>query len=163
MDRHGVAPPRDDAALLVVRVARRQDGPGVVGAVGRQARRAFRPTPESVPASRRFARDILGGWNRTELADRALLAVSELMTNAVIHTASPILLTLRLTPDATLWVGVQDESDRFVAPRRAAEDDISGRGLAIVEMLSDRWGVEIAPGRSGKTVWFELGIPVPAP
>jgi serine phosphatase RsbU (regulator of sigma subunit)/anti-sigma regulatory factor (Ser/Thr protein kinase) len=161
------APPRDDAALLVVRVLPDRDGappPPTDAPQGRQARRVFRPTPESVPAARRFARDILGGWDLAELAelaDRALLAVSELMTNAVIHTASPILLTLRLVGGETLRIGVHDESDRFVTPRLAAEDDISGRGLAIVEMLSDDWGVEIAPGRSGKTVWCELGAKVP--
>jgi len=146
---------RDDAALLVVRLVD-PPGPDARGSGGR-AHRLLRPSPESVPAARRFVRDILTGWDLTGLEDAAALAVSELVTNAVVHTASAVRLTLRRLGPDRLWIGVHDDSDRFPGARRAADDDISGRGLAIVEMVADSWGVEPGTSGSGKTVWAELG------
>lgn len=152
--RDGRAEQRDDAALLVVRLGD-PPGPDVRGSGGR-AHRLLRSGPESVPAARRFVRDILTGWDLTGLEDAATLAVSELVTNAVVHTSSAIRLSLRRTGPDRVWIGVHDDSDRFPGPRRAADDDISGRGLAIVEMVADSWGVEPGTCGSGKTVWAEL-------
>jgi two-component sensor histidine kinase len=90
------------------------------------------------------------------VGDEAELSVSELVTNAVLHTASDVRLTLRREGAAGVWIGVQDDSDRMPQRTEAADDDIAGRGLAIVELVADAWGVDAAPGGAGKTVWLTL-------
>ncbi|MDQ3945660.1 MAG: ATP-binding protein, partial [Actinomycetota bacterium] len=55
----------------------------------------------------------------------------------------------------TVRVEVMDASESAPAPRVAADEDVSGRGLALVESLARRWGVDPAVG-GGKTVWFEV-------
>jgi GAF domain-containing protein/anti-sigma regulatory factor (Ser/Thr protein kinase) len=151
----GRGPARDDAALLAVRSLRA--GPGGVPQAGdAPAHRVFRPGAESTAAARRFVRDILAGWGLSVLEHSATLAVSELVTNTVLHTASPIHVTLRRSGGGGLWIGVYDDSDRYVRYCRSAGDDISGRGLMIVDTLADSWGVTPTPDGSGKTVWLEL-------
>jgi len=138
---------RDDAALLAVRLTSRPATDGV--------RRSFGPYPAAVPAARTFVTDILAGWRMSRLADAAGLVVSELVTNAVVHTAGPIQLIMRRLPSDRLWLGVRDDSDRMPQRRPVALDDLGGRGLAIIDRLADGWGVTSGDG-SGKTVWLEL-------
>ena len=85
-----------------------------------------------------------------------MLGVCELVTNALLHTTSPIQLTMHQTADVRLWIGVQDDSDRQPQPRNPDADEIAGRGLAIVAALADRWGVDADLSGGGKTVWMEL-------
>jgi hypothetical protein len=61
---------------------------------------------------------------------------------------------VRLMP-GTVRVAVMDTSDAPLARRAAAEEDVSGRGLALVESLARRWGVDPVAG-GGKAVWFEV-------
>ena len=86
--------------------------------------------------------------------DEAELLVSELVTNAVVHGAPPV--TVNVECDGTdLRVAVTDGSDRSPVPRQADPDAESGRGIYLVDVISDRWG--IAPSRGhGKAVWFTL-------
>jgi anti-sigma regulatory factor (Ser/Thr protein kinase) len=87
-----------------------------------------------------------------ELRARLRLVVSELVTNAVRHGEGAI--ELRLWRDGTAVRGeVFDEGGGFEhEARHDAWDDVSGRGLGIVERLTRRWGI-----REGTThVWFEL-------
>jgi anti-sigma regulatory factor (Ser/Thr protein kinase) len=84
--------------------------------------------------------------------DDALLMVSELVTNACVHTGSEI--TLHVYADAeVLRVEVGDSGD---LPPVLEEWDgrAGGLGLQLVDQLSDRWGWEPGPG-GGKVVWFE--------
>jgi anti-sigma regulatory factor (Ser/Thr protein kinase) len=87
-------------------------------------------------------------------AETAILIVSELVTNAVVHSASSVIsCTLRLG-GGLLYIEVTDEGtgEREPAVREAAADDVSGRGLLLVSTLSKAWGVTFAvPG--GLTVW----------
>ncbi len=80
--------------------------------------------------------------------------MSELVTNAVLHAGSDVEVMVRLT-DTAARIEVTDASANDVAPRDAASDEDSGRGLALVGNLARRWGVRPAPG-GGKTVWFEI-------
>jgi anti-sigma regulatory factor (Ser/Thr protein kinase) len=87
--------------------------------------------------------------------DAASLLVSELVTNAVVHAGSAVDVVVGHEGiHATLRVEVHDSSER--APRMGGFDldALSGRGLALVEAMSDRWGVE--KDDAGKRVWFEL-------
>lgn len=144
----------DDGAVLVARLTGRRLSLPDHGAA-RQVRRLFGPFTESPRAARQFVRDVLAAWGSADLIDSGQLAVSELVTNAIVHTTSAIGLTLRSSSPGQLWVGVRDDSDRMAGPRAAATDDISGRGLAIVELLADSWGIDRSSG-SGKTVWCVL-------
>ena len=86
----------------------------------------------------------------------AALVVTELVTNAVRHGDEPIELHVDLT-DGTLRVEVAD-SDRHVDDVHIAAgttDSVTGRGLALVEGFSHRWGADGQADR-GKTVWAEL-------
>jgi len=105
-------------------------------------------------AARRFVSEALHLWELDDLTDTVTLLVSELVTNAVVHAGSDVEVMVRLTVDAAI-VAVTDTSELAPAPREAADDETSGRGLALVEAMARRWGVDSRPG-GGKTVWFEV-------
>lgn len=112
------------------------------------------PSTDSVPAARRFVREALRG---TEVdVDTALLLVSEVVTNAVLHARSNVRVVVE-PGTAVARVEVHDGSP--VPPRRHTFSTMSatGRGLRLLEQLALEWGVE--PGTDGKTVWFEVGPP----
>jgi len=95
------------------------------------------------------------GWSiDADRYETARLLVSELVANAVTHAETDVTLQLDFS-DERLRVEVRDQADGQPQPRRPRRDELSGRGLMIVEALADRWGVEPTP--PGKTVWFELG------
>jgi anti-sigma regulatory factor (Ser/Thr protein kinase) len=86
--------------------------------------------------------------------DDAALVLSELVGNAVRHAEGDMLqVRLRRTADV-LRIAVQDGSTVHPAPRQAAYDDESGRGMLIIEALSQRWGCQ--PLADGKIVWAEV-------
>ncbi|MFJ2867092.1 ATP-binding protein [Kitasatospora sp. NPDC087314] len=100
------------------------------------------------------------------VAETVVLVVSELVTNAVVHTGCPAVLRLCLPveedpaagePPGPLRVEVADASQAAPAPRHAGadEDATNGRGLELVELLCERWGWY--PDGSGKRVWCEIG------
>lgn len=157
VQRPADAPPLpDDAALLVVRL--RDDLAGT--APGRVASRTFRATPAATPSSRHFLLDVLAAWQLHDLQDVAGLAASELVTNAVLHTAGDVHLTVRRLGESQIWIGVTDDSDRLPHLHHAEAEDIAGRGLAIVDLVSDEWGVDL-DAAGGKTVWLRLSRSTP--
>lgn len=120
------------------------------------ARARLEAQPQSAASARRFIDETLRRWQCDELFDVVGLLTSELVTNAILHAHSEIELSVRLTPNS-VRIDVADHSDRLPAPREAAEEDTSGRGLGLVEALATSWGVDERPG--GKSVWFELPRP----
>lgn len=83
----------------------------------------------------------------------ALLLASELVTNAALHGRSE--LVVELTVDAAVvHVAVADENSRFPQPQPEDPDALDGRGMALVDALAARHGIEVRP--LGKAVWFEL-------
>jgi hypothetical protein len=133
------------------RTAVRPDG--AVLAAGHACSRVYLPLPESVPAARHFVVDVLRSWGHGELCPDAALIVSELATNALHHAGSPFRAVVDRRRGA-LRVGVEDATDLPLQRRDTALDDVSGRGVDIVEALSERWGYSPLPG--GKIVWAEL-------
>ncbi|MFE2595555.1 ATP-binding protein [Streptomyces sp. NPDC059396] len=95
-----------------------------------------------------------------EPGETAALLLSELVTNALRHGSPPgreIAVTL-LRLDGLLKMEVEDAGDLLPRPRDPGLDDECGRGLALVAVLSDDWGV--APRRGpGKRVWLTLKVP----
>ncbi|MFC5636331.1 ATP-binding protein [Streptomyces bullii] len=121
----------------------------------------IRPDPAEVGRARRWARSRLAGSGiqaDEPLAETLILLVSELVTNAVVHTGCPAVLRLSLpgaaAEGATVRLEVADRSDRAPVPRCVDGDATGGRGLALVDGLADRWGWS-AEG-AGKRIWCEL-------
>ncbi|MFI1757497.1 ATP-binding protein [Streptomyces sp. NPDC020571] len=123
-----------------------------------------RPDPSEVGRARRWARSRLAGSGiRADepLAETLVLLVSELVTNAVVHTGRSAVLRLVLpgavteeTEEATVRLEVEDASDRAPVPRCAGGEATGGRGLALVDGLADRWGW--SREGTGKRIWCEL-------
>lgn len=112
---------------------------------------------EAVREARGTVRRLLEGWGLGGLGETAELCASELATNAVLHAQSPVLLAVALRPDA-VRVEVEDESPGALSAGELVDDGAeSGRGLALVDALTECWGVE--QHLAGKTVWFELRRP----
>ena len=111
------------------------------------------PEPRSPRAARRFVADALSSWHGEHWEAAAALLVTELVTNAVLHARTPITVQL-VQAGARLRIEVSDGSPRRPAPRAYDVDATTGRGLALVERLGSRWGVELKA--QGKTVWVEL-------
>ena len=112
---------------------------------------------EAVREARGTVRRLLERWGLAGLGETAELCASELATNAVLHAQSPLLLAVVLLPDA-VRVEVEDAAPGPIEPGALVDDGAeSGRGLAIVDALTESWGVE--QRSAGKTVWFELRRP----
>ena len=98
-------------------------------------------------------------WGAGERSDEVELVADELITNALMHTEGSAIVTLRVLngTERRLRVEVEDSSSALPRRREAGEDGVSGRGLLLVDLLTDVWGVE-ARG-SGKCVWCEFLFP----
>jgi anti-sigma regulatory factor (Ser/Thr protein kinase) len=112
------------------------------------------PVSREAPAlAREFLRGTTCSEHHRAVVDDAVLMVSELVTNSVLHGGPPIVVAVDCTGDA-LQVRVRDGSPHTPQPRQAAQEDENGRGLALVAEMSDDWGVDPEP--DGKYVWFVL-------
>ncbi|MET9803976.1 ATP-binding protein [Streptomyces sp. NPDC006368] len=110
---------------------------------------------------RRILRMFLTRWDMAELTDAAELAMTELVANVVRHVPGRRCTMLILRRPEGLRVEVTDGSDRPpLTERRADALDEGGRGLLLVEAVTDRWGT--VPLAGGKTVWFECDAKRPA-
>jgi anti-sigma regulatory factor (Ser/Thr protein kinase) len=119
----------------------------------RQARR-FDCQPESVAGARHFVRNLLSEEPR-ETVEAAELMVSELATNSVLHADSDFELAI-LRSREEIRVEVSDHGRGQPVPRSPTPQEQSGRGLQIVQALSEDWGIIPSPG--GKLVWFTLPL-----
>ncbi|MEU9980531.1 SpoIIE family protein phosphatase [Streptomyces sp. NPDC050856] len=113
--------------------------------------------PERIAVARRQLRELLHDWADGEQVDSAVLMVSEMVTNVLVHTDGDALLVAEATGEhgtRRLRVEVADASDELPHRRRPGEMASSGRGLILMEMLAHAWGVD--PRGEGKSIWFEL-------
>jgi anti-sigma regulatory factor (Ser/Thr protein kinase) len=124
------------------------------------------PDPAEVGRARRWARSrLIGSGIRDDepLAETLILLISELVTNAVVHTGCPAVLRMLFGSaggSETVRVEVADASCRPPQQRHAEGEDTNGRGLELVDGLADRWGWQ--PEGAGKRIWCEVdrGAPV---
>lgn len=112
--------------------------------------------PESAGVARRLTRAVvLSHWKLSpQLAEDAVLLVSELVGNAVLHTGARSFGLRMARRRGWMKVDVRDPSRGLPCLLPVQELDISGRGLFLVNKLSGRWGVDLLP--RGKTTWFEM-------
>jgi anti-sigma regulatory factor (Ser/Thr protein kinase) len=110
------------------------------------------PVVGSAADARTFVDRTLQDWHCEEFVVDARLVITELVSNGVNHAGTPIEIVLELEPHA-LRIMVTDGSVQELVMVRARSTDERGRGLALVDLCSDRWGVEIF--RDHKTVWAE--------
>lgn len=143
----------DDLALMLLR----RDAAST-GRLSHPLRHRVVPgDPQSLSQARRLIRAVAHGWGVAEdCVDNVELVTDELLTNALLHSGGGAQVTVRrLTgADRRLRVEVQDGSSRLPRVREAGDGAVSGRGLHLVDLLTEVWGVE-ARG-VGKVVWCEF-------
>ncbi|MFE6287267.1 SpoIIE family protein phosphatase [Streptomyces sp. NPDC057877] len=146
----------DDVALLLLR-RRGLDAPQTGG---RLQQHVAPGDPEALTQARHMIRAAVRSWGAADRADEIELVADELVTNALMHTEGAAILTLRVLTggDRRLRVEVEDSSSALPRRREAGESGVSGRGLLLVDLLTDVWGVEARGG--GKAVWCEFVVPV---
>lgn len=146
----------DDIALLLL--SRASGAAPRAGTPRRTALTIAQAEPERIGAARRELRQMLHDWADPEQVDAAVLMVSEMATNVLVHTDGDALLLAEISAPEEgprrLRVEVADASDELPHKRRPGELASSGRGLVLMEMLADAWGVD--PRGEGKSIWFEL-------
>ncbi|NGO08981.1 SpoIIE family protein phosphatase [Streptomyces sp. HC44] len=139
----------DDVALLLMRYD------GMALRPERDSWTVWR-VPQAVGHARRFTKRTLRAWGVTEETDAILLVVSELVTNALVHTDGQVRLDLTLINNR-FRVAVADASPRSpVKPTSIGWEATGGRGILLVEALSAAWGT--VPAGGGKQVWSEIAL-----
>ncbi|MBD0839613.1 MULTISPECIES: SpoIIE family protein phosphatase [unclassified Streptomyces] len=140
----------DDVALLLMRYD------GMALRPLRESWTVWR-VPEAVGHARRFTRRTLRSWGLSGVqTDAVLLVVSELVTNALVHTDGQVRLDLTLV-NGRLRIAVADTSPRTpVKPTSIGWEATGGRGILLVEAMSASWGT--LPVSGGKQVWSELPL-----
>jgi histidine kinase-like protein len=88
-----------------------------------------------------------------ELIETMVLLVSEVVTNAILHSGSGAELRLILSGE-TVRAEVRDRSSTPPAVKQYSETATTGRGMLIVESLATAWGTEVEA--KGKVVWFSV-------
>lgn len=133
------------------------DGPHEHGAGGTEVIE-LDADPDAPARSRHAVTEVLAGWGCAESAQEdLLLVVSELVTNAVVHGAEPIVVTVVRAPERVRVEVTDGLADASPHTNRAAPDAETGRGLSVVTRLASAWGWRASPGR-GKTVWAEVPL-----
>ncbi|WP_327728750.1 SpoIIE family protein phosphatase [Streptomyces sp. NBC_00487] len=151
----------DDIAMLLL--CRESEGCGcgdttaVRPPVRRTALTIAQAEPERIAGARQQVRELLHDWSCGDQVDSAVLLVSEMLTNVLVHTDADALLVAEMTGDGgkrRMRIEVTDASDDLPHKRHPGELASSGRGLVLMDMLADAWGVD--PRGEGKSIWFEL-------
>ncbi|EFL31732.1 regulatory protein [Streptomyces viridochromogenes DSM 40736] len=114
----------------------------------------------AVPVARQIVREACAEWGMDQdAAETGTLLISEIVTNAVRHGHSHSVRVIAEQPRPDRFrVAVVDKSRRMPELRIVGPDAIGGRGLLLIDTLSDRWGTDLLPW--GKRVWAEIAIKV---
>ncbi|MFE4414548.1 SpoIIE family protein phosphatase [Streptomyces sp. NPDC056821] len=151
----------DDIAVLLL--SRRRDGRAVRPRLRHTLMTVAQAEPERVSVARQQLRELLHDWSSEEHVDSAVLLLSETLANVLLHTDVDALVLAEVSGERgerRLRVEVTDAGDDLPHKRRPGELASSGRGLVLIELLADAWGV--VPRGQGKSIWFELYEASPA-
>lgn len=120
-------------------------------------RQVVLPTDTTAPrAAREFLAEACCDSHTASVVEEAQLLVSELVTNAIRYGAPPVELQVRCCGDEGLRVRVRDSDPGTPEPRNPGEEAEGGRGLMLVDFISDAWGHD--EDIEGKSVWFLLKV-----
>lgn len=148
----------DIAVLLLHRQGEGDDDPAAARpTVRRSMLSVAQAEPERIAVARQQLRELLHDWSSADQVDSAVLLLSEMLTNVLVHTDADALLLAEVRGELgerRMRVEVTDTSDDLPHKRRPGELASSGRGLMLIELLADAWGVD--PQGEGKCIWFEL-------
>ena len=131
----------------------------------RQSELVLGAWPGAVPCARLHAKAVLHEWELADLVETVELVVSELVTNAV-RASEELAAALPTLPTVQLWlsgdhervlVQVWDGSNRMPQKRDPDPAAVSGRGLHLVEAVSESCGTYRLEGGNGKIVWARIG------
>ncbi|MCQ4083185.1 SpoIIE family protein phosphatase [Streptomyces sp. RB6PN25] len=145
----------DDLALLLLRCG--EAGDDMAFPARRAVLTVAQDEPKRIKGARDEVRALLHDWNGPEQVDAAVLMVSEMCTNVLVHTDGDAALSVTILGrpgSRSLRIEVADRSDDMPHRRSPGEMASSGRGLMLLDELAAAWGVE--PRGNGKSIWFEL-------
>ncbi|MBW3640082.1 MAG: ATP-binding protein [Actinobacteria bacterium] len=111
------------------------------------------PRLEAATQARRHVRQQLVAWELDDLVDPVVLLTSEVVTNALLHAGTVITVAVRRDGQG-VRVEVGDGSGAQPVQRRRSTTATTGRGVQLLESVSDGWG-STAVGE-GKLVWFRV-------
>ena len=111
------------------------------------------PEPRSATRARQLTREQLASACPEEAVEVAALLVTELVSNAILHARTDIVLIVDVVPGRVV-LRVRDGSDIAPVARGYGTEAATGRGIALVEQLASEWGVDHADG--GKEVWCRI-------
>ncbi|MBX7546563.1 ATP-binding protein [Streptomyces sp. tea 10] len=122
----------------------------------------FLAEPQEVAALRRILRLHLEVWRLPEVVDVAQLCASELVSNVINHVGLETPTTLAVSMNGScLRIEVHDPDTRALPTLvQAGLGSEAGRGVALVDAVADRWGVELRADR--KVTWCEMGTGLPS-
>ncbi|MEV5877891.1 ATP-binding protein [Streptomyces sp. NPDC052101] len=122
----------------------------------------FLAEPQEVAALRRVLRLHLEVWGLPEVTEAAQLCVSELVSNVINHVGLETPTTLAVSMNGSyLRIEVHDPDTRALPTLvQAGLGSEAGRGVALVDAVADRWGVELRADR--KVTWCELDTSLPS-
>jgi anti-sigma regulatory factor (Ser/Thr protein kinase) len=113
---------------------------------------ALEPTVQSAKRGRDLVQRLLCDAD-PDCVETVVILTDELVANAVTHGRPPIMLVVNLDR-SSVNVAVTDAGPGLPILRPVPRIAESGRGLVIVDVLSDQWGVDPLP--AGKRVWFRM-------
>lgn len=119
--------------------------------------RSFPRRAESVPTARHFVAELISGTSK-DIGERVAVMVSELATNAIQHGRTDFDVRVE-TNDQSIRVEITDSGAGQPTVQSAGAEELSGRGLRIVDVLADSWGVQPSTTGAGKSVWFVVDVP----
>lgn len=147
--------PVDDVAVLALRVRPRPKRFAKTTETEPLLARSelFASKPESVGNARRFIAECVEQLGLRRLPEVQLM-VSELATNAVQHSGARFDVTVERLSDTDVRVEVRDFGPGMPRLLNRGVEAEGGRGLQIIELLAESWGVVNRPGAAGKSTWF---------
>jgi len=120
-----------------------------------EATTMLRADARSAGRARAFVRDALRRWGCDHLVELTVLMANEVVTNAILHARTEVALRVRLAP-GFVRIEVIDGSHAEPVRRATPEDATGGRGVALLDSMAARWGVDHLP--EGKRVWFDMAV-----
>ncbi|OEU90193.1 phosphatase [Streptomyces abyssalis] len=157
----------DDIALLLLTLDPAYAVERAAAAAGVSRRTTFtvaQAEPDRIGEARHQLQGMLFDWESEDQIDGAVLMLSEMLTNVLVHTEGDAIMVAECSGNRgnrLLRVEVSDTSDALPHRRTPGELASSGRGLMMMEMLAGSWGVD--PRGEGKSIWFEMRENIAAP